>query len=263
MTNEEHGNESVRRSVRAVWLGRRRYESVHGFMQRVAEARHRKRAGDTLLLLEHDPVITLGRAAKKGNVLLDPAARASMGVDFAETGRGGDVTYHGPGQLVVYPIVDLKPERCDVRKYVGDLAEVMKRVVLCYGIDAGLVAGKIGTWVDRASVGRWPGDAEAKDAAKIGAIGVRISRWITMHGFALNVATDLSGFELIVPCGIPDFGVTSVAALTGKSPSVEFVAREAAAIFGDVFGADVSEVTSAEESELTIAALGLGDDEAR
>jgi lipoyl(octanoyl) transferase len=244
------------REVAAFWLGRRPYQPVHDLMRDLVEARHRGAAPDTLLLLEHEPVITLGRAAKEEHVLLPQAERARRGVDLVETGRGGDVTYHGPGQLVAYPVVDLKPDRCDVRKYVSDLTRVMEGITLRFGIEAGRVSGKIGAWVDRASPARWPGENAATDLAKIGAIGVRISRWITMHGFALNVATNLSGFDFIVPCGIVDHGVTSIAALSGKAPSVESVAAESVAIFADVFGCSVRPLADASKGAISVEDLG-------
>jgi lipoyl(octanoyl) transferase len=243
------------RPLRALWLGRRRYEPIHALMQNLAEARHQKRVGDTILLLEHEPVITLGRGAKREHILLPETTRVARGIDLVETGRGGDVTYHGPGQLVVYPILDLKPDRCDVRRYVNDLAEVMVRTVHAFSIGAGRLSGKIGTWVDRASPSAWPGEEHAQDAAKIGAIGVRLSRWITLHGFALNITTDLSGFELIVPCGIADHGVTSIAALTGGAPSVRDVAKLSLAMLGEVFDRDVPAMKDVTEQELDVEAV--------
>jgi lipoyl(octanoyl) transferase len=171
----------------------------------------RRRAGtipDTLLLLEHPPVITLGvkLASARANVVATPAMLASRGVEVVETGRGGDVTYHGPGQLIAYPILDLRPDRQDVHRYVRDLESVMIRVCESYGLTAGRIAGLSGTWI---------GDR------KVGAIGVRISRWITSHGLALNVSTDLSAFNLIVPCGITDRGVTSLSAELGRDVGVD------------------------------------------
>ncbi|MEA2749786.1 MAG: lipoyl(octanoyl) transferase [Myxococcales bacterium] len=248
-----------RRSITAYWLGRIAYERAHVLQQALVDARIRtpERFGDVILLLEHDPVVTLGRGAKEENILAGDEDLRARGVTVSETGRGGDVTFHGPGQLVAYPIIDLKPERCDVRKYVRDLAEVMIRIARDHGVAAGVLPGDpkyVGVWVDESSPKTWDearslaasrGDVGAPSAstsprlAKIGAIGVRLSRWITMHGFALNVATDLSGFRLIVPCGIQALGVASLTTLGAEPPSVEEVARRSLPHFAGVFDADV------------------------
>ncbi|MBX3207337.1 MAG: lipoyl(octanoyl) transferase LipB [Labilithrix sp.] len=243
----------MRRTLSAYWLGRIGYDAAHRLQQRLVEARIAGRIGDVVLLLEHDAVITLGRSAKSDNVLAADDERAARGVELVETGRGGDVTFHGPGQLVAYPIVDLKPDRCDVRRYIGDLAEVMVRLAKDHGVAAGVVPGDaklVGVWVDEAAPSEWDED-RARDAsigvpngarlAKIGAIGVRLSRWVTMHGFAFNVSTDLSGFELIVPCGIRELDVTSLARLGVAPPSIEDVARASHRHFADIFEADVIE----------------------
>src|SRR4051812_37390795 len=240
-------------SITAHWLGRVPYRETHALQQTLMDRRIRGEIGDTLLLLEHAPVITLGRGADRANVVVTEETRARLGVDLAETGRGGDVTYHGPGQLVAYPIFDLKPDRCDVRKYVADLADVMRRVLGSRGIDAGSVSGKIGAWVDRASPWEWPGEDRAQDLAKIGAIGVRLSRWITSHGFALNATTDLRGFQLIVPCGIAEFGVTSIADLIGSSPDLRELCDESIAAFCAVFGAEAAPLGNlAEDAEANL-----------
>jgi lipoyl(octanoyl) transferase len=180
---------------------------------------------DTLLFVEHPPVITLGVRTRGNlaNVRADAGALAAQGVEVHETGRGGDVTFHGPGQLVGYPIIDLKPDRQDVHRYVRDLEEVLIRTAADFGIVAGRIKGFSGAWV---------GDV------KLAAIGVRISRWVTSHGFALNVTTDLSGFGLIVPCGIADRGVTSLSALLGRDVAIADVERSAIAHFVAVFERD-------------------------
>ena len=242
----------MKRSVTAYWLGRIDYETAHALQKRLLEDRIAGVVGDTLLLLEHDAVITLGRSANAENVLASDDERKSTGVALVETGRGGDVTYHGPGQLVGYPIVDLKPDRCDVRRYIRDLAEVMVRLAADHGVSAGTIPGDsklVGVWVDTASPKEWDEDL-ARAAAigvpngaalgKIGAIGVRLSRWVTMHGFAFNVATDLSKFDLIVPCGIRELDVTSLARLGVEPTPLADVARAAAAHFAAVFDADVA-----------------------
>jgi len=243
----------MRRSITAYWLGRIGYDAAHRLQHELVQARIAGKVGDVILLLEHDAVITLGRSAKPDNVLAAPEERAAKGVELVETGRGGDVTFHGPGQLVAYPIVDLKPDRCDVRRYIGDLAEVMVRLAKDHGIAAGVVPGDsklVGVWVDEASPSEWDED-RARDAAigvpngarlgKIGAIGVRLSRWVTMHGFAFNVSTDLSNFGLIVPCGIRELDVTSLARLGVDPPSIEQTARASLRHFADVLDADVTE----------------------
>jgi lipoyl(octanoyl) transferase len=166
---------------------------------------------DTLLLLQHPHVLTLGVKAgeSRQHVIATPERLAELGVETHESGRGGDVTYHGPGQIVGYPIINLKPDRCDVHVYVRDLEDVMIRVAAEYGHRASRIDGLTGAWVG---------------AEKIGAIGVRIQRWVTSHGFAFNVNTNLDFFRLIVPCGISDRGVTSLQRLTGREipiPEVE------------------------------------------
>ena len=183
-----------------------------------------RRAGcvpDLLLLLQHPPVITLGvRRGSRSHVIASDGQLAMHGIEVHEAGRGGDVTYHGPGQIVGYPILDLRPDRCDVHRYVRDLEEVMIRVCADYGIAAHRVDGLTGAWVG---------------TAKIGAIGVRISRWITSHGFAFNVNTRLEDFQLIVPCGIADRGVTSLRELVGKEVSIEDVEERFIRRFAEVF----------------------------
>jgi len=181
----------------------------------LVERRKRGEIADRLLLLEHPDVITLGVRTRNArtHVLETDEGLAAQGVELFETGRGGDVTYHGPGQLVGYPILDLNPHRRDVHRYVRDLEAVLIQAVASFGITAGRVPGLTGIWVD------------APDGqAKLAAIGVRISRWVTSHGFALNVNTDLSRFGLIVPCGITDRGVTSMERLLGHRLPMDEVA---------------------------------------
>ena len=177
---------------------------------------------DVLLLLQHPHVLTLGvkTGESRQHVLATPERLAALGVELHETGRGGDVTYHGPGQIVGYPIISLKPDRCDVHQYVRDLEDVMIRVTATYGFRATRIKGLTGAWVEM---------------EKIGAIGVRIQRWVTSHGFAFNVNTDLDFFKLIVPCGISDRGVTSLRRLTGRNLPIREVEDHLIAAFCDVF----------------------------
>jgi lipoyl(octanoyl) transferase len=189
----------------------------------LVEARRAERIPDVLLLLEHPPVVTLGVKGDGGraNIRAEASILAEHGIGVHESGRGGDVTYHGPGQIVGYPIVDLRPDRCDVHRYVRDLEEVMIRVCADYGVAAGRVQGLTGAWIGQ---------------GKVGAIGVRISRWITSHGFAFNVNTDLAHFGLIVPCGIRDREVTSLAREMRRPVDMAEaqgrVVRHFAAVFG-------------------------------
>lgn len=197
-------------------------------MQRaLVEERRANRVPDLLLLLQHPAVITVGVRGDGGrsHIVANADRLAALGVAVSETGRGGDVTYHGPGQIVGYPILDLHPDRCDVHQYVRDLEEVMIRTCLDYGVPAARIGGLTGTWIG---------------TDKIGAIGVRISRWITSHGFAFNVATDLTYFDLIVPCGIADRGVTSLQRVLGHTLRIGNVEESLVRHFEPVFGRTVT-----------------------
>ena len=191
-------------------------------LQRVlVDERKADRIPDTLLLLQHPHVVTIGvKKDGRSHIIATPEQLAARGVEVFETGRGGDVTYHGPGQLVGYPILDLHPDRRDVHRYVRDLEEVMIRVCAGYGLAADRITGMSGAWIGN---------------EKIGAIGVRISRWVTSHGFAFNVTTDVEFFNLIVPCGIVDRGVTSLAAQLGRSPHMREVEDRFEEHFASVF----------------------------
>ncbi|MEE2788261.1 MAG: lipoyl(octanoyl) transferase LipB [Myxococcota bacterium] len=185
------------RSLSVHMMGRMAYREAWTLQQALAERRKAGQIPDTLLLLEHEPVVTLGRDGSRKSLVAPPETFAQRGVEVVESDRGGDATFHGPGQLIAYPIIDLKPDRKDIRRYVQTLENIMIQVLDNYDIVAGRLPGEPGVWCfgpDR----------------KIGAIGARVSRWVTHHGFALNVTTDLSFFELIVPCGIADKGVTSL-----------------------------------------------------
>jgi len=203
------------------------YQEALALQRALVEERRAERVTDVLLLLQHPPVITLGVRGDGGrsNILAGESHLAELGIEIAETGRGGDVTYHGPGQIVGYPILDLRPDRCDVHRYVRDIEEVMIRACADYGVTAGRIEGLTGAWVG---------------PAKIGAIGVRISRWITSHGFAFNVDPNLDHFNLIVPCGIPDKSVTSLRQQVGRTLRLEDVEDRLIPHFAAVFGHTVT-----------------------
>jgi lipoyl(octanoyl) transferase len=218
---------ALRRALRVIRPGRLGYEDAWALQRRAAEE---VRAGgpETLFLLEHEPVFTLGRNADRSDVLWAEEECRRRGIAVVETDRGGKVTYHGPGQLVGYPIVNLHPDRRDVKRYVTDLEDVLIRAL-----------GEFGIRADRSPrrervTSVWVGND------KIAAIGVHISRWVTTHGFALNVSDEpLASFGGIVPCGITDGGVTSMARQLGRAPEMESVAAAVAASFADVFGREI------------------------
>jgi lipoyl(octanoyl) transferase len=205
------------------------YADALALQRSLVDERRAGRVPDTLLLVEHPHVLTLGVRGDGGrsHILATDEALASRGIEIHETGRGGDITYHGPGQIVGYPIIDLNPDRRDVHRYVRDLETVLIRTAADYGIDAGRIEGLTGVWV---------GDE------KLAAIGVRIARWITSHGFALNVTTNLDHFALIVPCGIADRGVTSLSRLLGGPVDLTDVEFRVIEHFANVFGMSVLEI---------------------
>jgi lipoyl(octanoyl) transferase len=217
-------------------LGLIGYAEAWELQKRVVVARKAGLIEDVLLLCEHPHVITLGRSGKRSNLLAGENVLRQKGVEYFETSRGGDITYHGPGQVVGYPILNLGAIKRDVLWYVRALEEVLIRTTADFGITAQREVGKTGIWV-------------GEDAApqKLGAIGVHISRWVTSHGFAYNVATDLRYFDLIVPCGIPERKATSLEKLLSRCVSLNEVKSRLAVRFGEVFGL---EVRPADRSEL-------------
>ena len=201
-------------------LGRIDYAAALAIQERLVEARIESRIEDTLLILEHDPVITLGAGGKPEHLLGDRAVLDARGIGLFACGRGGDATYHGPGQLVVYPIIALAPRERDVRRYVWKLEEVMVRMAVVCGLAAKRIEGLRGVWIED---------------RKLGAVGVRIRRWVTLHGLALNVNTDLDAFQLIVPCGIRDRGVTSLERELGRRVDMEEVSSLCVETFSRLF----------------------------
>jgi lipoyl(octanoyl) transferase len=232
------------KSCQIIDLGLIGYANAYALQKCMVAARKADAVGDVLLLCEHTPVITQGRNGKREHLLVSENVLRQRNVEFYETSRGGDLTYHGPGQLVGYPILQLGAIRKDVVWYVRMLEEVMIRTTAEFGICAEREAGKTGIWVlgqdqkfTRSSQRREQPTEIA--AEKLGAIGVHISRWVTSHGFAYNVATDLRNFDLIVPCGIAGRKATSLEKLLGRAVNGEEVAPKMARHFGDVFGLEM------------------------
>ena len=210
-------------------LGQQPYQSALQLQHQLVAARRQGTIDDMLLLLQHPPVITLGRRGNEENILVSKERLAELGIQVHRVERGGDVTYHGPGQLVGYPIVNLRQHRTDVGWYVHSLEEVLIRTLADFGIAASRLPGNIGVWLD--------------EQTKIGALGVRIDSWITYHGFALNVAQDLAHFQLIVPCGLANTGVTSMDKVLGESVDMATVRQRATENFCAVFALRASETS--------------------
>ncbi len=234
-----------------LYLGRVPYSTANQLQGTLLNLRKAGRIENTLLLLEHPPVITLGRNARLENVLASPELLAQRGVELFEIDRGGDVTFHGPGQLIAYPIFDLRSfdPKIGAVDFVRRLEEVLIRICGDFGIATQRIKGLTGVWTNPS-----PGQPEAK----IAAIGVHISRAVTTHGFALNVSTDLDAFSLIVPCGITDKPVTSMERETGRELAIEDVATSASRNFGRVFNSQmlwlesIDDLLSSSESHSTV-----------
>jgi lipoyl(octanoyl) transferase len=228
-------NRTVLRDCLTIDLGLIGYAEAYALQKRIVAARKAGAIEDVLLLCEHPHVITQGRNGKREHLLVSENVLRQKGVEYYETSRGGDITYHGPGQTVGYPILNLAAIRHDVVWYVRTLEEAMIRATAEFGITAERVAGKTGIWV-RA------GNTEEKLAA----IGVHISRWVTSHGFAYNVSTDLRNFDLIVPCGIADRKATSLEKLLGRQVEQKEVAPRIAKHLGELLGLETKESSTSE-----------------
>ena len=232
--------------IHALYLGRVDYDEGLRLQAEIATLVADGRLPNVLLLLEHPPVLTLGRNAKRSNILASDEMLAKRGVTVHEINRGGDVTYHGPGQLVGYPIFDLRTLRNSSGSHMGPvdfvrgMEEALIQLCRAFGVQAGRICGLTGVWCGLADQPNTP-------ARKIAAIGIHVARGITSHGFAFNVTTDLKDFALIIPCGIPDHPVTSLKEEIRppvQLPTLEAIAHQAAQLFGQVFGEEVLVIES-------------------
>ncbi len=219
------------RMVRWAYLGRTDYSACWDLQRELCDARLGGRIGDTILLTEHDHVYTIGRGGSEGHLLAGPEELERRKISLVFNDRGGDITYHGPGQLVAYPILDLHGYYLDLHRYLRDLEEVVIRLLAGYGISADRVPGYTGVWVR---------------GEKICAIGIKSKKWVTMHGFALNVATDLRLFDRIIPCGIFERGVISMREILGRDVSIGELSERLVVDFGGVFGCSMVHVDRAE-----------------
>ena len=230
-------NEKICWEVR---LGLIPYELAYDLQRKLVQARKEDAIPDVLLLCEHPHVITLGRNGQPENLLASNHLLAQMNVEFHATDRGGDITYHGPGQIVGYPILDLAKHRRDVRWYVNELEEVMIRATADFGLGAKRVEGQHGVWIDTGA---------STTEEKLGALGVHLSRWVTSHGFAYNVSTDLRYFDLIVPCGIAGKRAISLERALGRHLDTEEVRRNLILHFGEAFERTMISVSPSELEE--------------
>ncbi|MGI8553387.1 MAG: lipoyl(octanoyl) transferase LipB [Dehalococcoidia bacterium] len=212
--------------VRLLRLGRSDYRTALNLQRELHASRKLGNCSDHLLLTEHEPVLTLGRGADERFVRASASSLAELGIELIGTERGGNVTYHGPGQLVIYPILDLRAYGRDVHRYIRCLEESVLRLLGRYGLAGRLLSGTPGVWVGE---------------RKIASVGVFVSQWTTMHGLAINIAPDLRQFALIHPCGLVDGQMTSIAAEIGLAPPMEEVSDRYASIFAEVFDADLRE----------------------
>ncbi len=224
-------------------LGLEAYDRVLDLQHRLVAARREGFVPDTLVLVEHPPVITLGRRGDERNILVSSDWLAERGIEVRRVERGGDVTYHGPGQLVGYPIMDLRQHRQDIGWYMHSLEEVLIRTLDAFGVAAGRLRGNIGVW--------------AQGQEKIAALGVRIEDWITFHGFALNVGSDLAHFELIVPCGLVGKEVTSMEKILGHAVDMSAVCQQVSRHFSVVFGLELREMRH-DDAMTAINAMSAG-----
>lgn len=229
VTEIPHGERPDLGALQVRRLGRIGYREAWDLQRRLVDERSDGRIPDTLLLLSHPPVVTIGRSGSPSHVVATAKELSERQVEFVQTDRGGDVTFHGPGQIVGYAIVDLAWRGRDLHRYMRDVEESIIRALQRFGIEAGRIQGLTGVWVDD---------------AKVAAIGIRVSRWITHHGFALNVDTDLSYFDLIVPCGISDRRVTSIQELLGRKVGHDEVEDALQSAFAEVFLSGIEETSA-------------------
>jgi lipoyl(octanoyl) transferase len=227
-----HGETITQQTCQIIYAGQIDYQTAWDWQRQLVADRSAGRCGDTLLLLEHPPTITLGRASHREHVLVTSDELDRRGVTLIESDRGGDVTYHAPGQIVGYPILKLSRHGGDLGRYLRNLEETLIRLLARYGLNGSRLPGLTGVWVA----------TNRQQSAKIAAIGIRLSAsGVTSHGFALNVTTDLHGFKQIIPCGISDRDVTSLERVLGSAPPLERVQAQVVHCFGEIFGVDLVE----------------------